>query len=167
VAAWLVAVPPAAAHSELVSSIPAAGATVDPSPRAPIVLSFSEALATGSKADIVGPDGATAGTAAIDPSDNTKLSWTPTAPLASGSWTIRWTSVATDGDVLRGTIPFGVAAASAAPTAAPSATPGASPAPVDASTPGAGAVVPVIAALVVIAVLGLVLLRGRRTTARR
>jgi methionine-rich copper-binding protein CopC len=162
--AWLVMAVPVAAHSELVSSIPAAGATLSATPVTPIVLSFSETLKTGSHADVVGPDGKTAGTAAIDPGDDKKLSWSPPAPLAPGSWTIQWTSIdAEDGDVLRGTIAFQVAAASAAP----SATPAASASPSDASSPGAGAFIPVIAALVVIALLGLVLLRGRRTTARR
>jgi copper resistance protein C len=166
--AWLLMAVPVAAHSELVSSIPTAGATVAATPVTPVVLSFSETLKTGSKADIVGPDGKTAGTAAIDAGDDKKLSWTPSAPLAPGSWTIQWTSIdAEDGDVLRGTIPFQVAAASAAPTATPAPTPAASPSPSDASSPGAGTIVPVLAALVVIALLGLVLLRGRRTTARR
>jgi MYXO-CTERM domain-containing protein len=152
--AWLVTAVPAAAHSELVSSIPAAGSTVNPIPAAPVVLSFSETLKTGSKADIVGPDGSTIATAGIDPSDDTKLSWAPTAPLAPGSWTIRWTSIdAQDGDLLRGTIPFQVAGALAAPSATQTA-------PRPAST------IPVIAALAVIAVLGLVLLRRRRPAAR-
>jgi copper resistance protein C len=153
--AWLVAAAPAAAHSELVSSIPAAGSTLNPIPATPVVLSFSETLKTGSKADIVGPDGSTIATAGIDPSDDTKLSWAPTAPLAPGSWTIRWTSIATDGDVLRGTISFQVAGALAAPSATPTA-------PQPAST--TDAILPVIAAVVVIAVLGLVLLRRRRPT---
>ncbi len=54
------------AHSELVSSAPASGATV-PSPyTGPIVLTFSEHLATGSKADLVDPTGATVACATVD-----------------------------------------------------------------------------------------------------
>ena len=171
----LMAAVPAIAHSELVSSSPAAGSTVTSAAGMSIVLSFSEALKTGSKADVVGPGGTTAGTATIDPGDNTKLTWSPPTALAPGSWTIRWTSIATDGDVLRGTIPFTVAAAATAtPSAAttpatpapPTATPALSPTPADASG-GAGAIIPVIAALLVIGLLALILLRNRRPTARR
>jgi methionine-rich copper-binding protein CopC len=168
---------PVAAHSELVSSIPAAGSTVSWAPGMSIVLSFSETLKKGSKADVVGPGGTTVGTATMDPTDDTKLSWSPAAALLPGSYTIRWTSIATDGDVLRGTIPFTVvAAATATPSAAtatpatpaPStATPTPSPTPGDVSAAGFGAIVPVFAALLVIALLALVLLRNRRPTARR
>jgi methionine-rich copper-binding protein CopC len=171
----LMAAVPAVAHSELVSSSPAAGSTVTSAAGMSIVLSFSEALKTGSKADVVGPGGATAGTATIDPSDNTKLTWSSSTALAPGSWTIRWTSIATDGDVLRGTIPFAVTAATPAPSLAtstvppattPPATPAASPTPAAASA-GAGVIVPLIAALLVIGLLALMLLRNRRPTARR
>jgi methionine-rich copper-binding protein CopC len=158
IVAWLAAAVPAVAHSELVSSIPAAGSTVAPAAVASIVLTFSETLKAGSHADIVGPDGKTVGSAAIDAADDKKLSWTPTAPLAPGSWMIQWTSIdAEDGDVLRGMIAFSVGSAS----------PAASPPPSNAASPGAGVVVPIVATLVVIALLALVLLRGRRTTARR
>jgi methionine-rich copper-binding protein CopC len=172
-AVWLVAIFPVVAHSELVSSTPAAGSTVTSAPGTSIVLSFSEALKSGSKADVVGPGGATIGTATVDPSDNTNLTWSPPTSLPPGSYTIRWTSIATDGDVLRGTIPFTVAAASAAPsaataTAAPSAaTPAPSATPGDVSAAGIGAIVPVVAALLVIGLLALILLSNRRPTARR
>jgi hypothetical protein len=138
-----------------------------------IVLSFSEALKKGSKADVVDPSGATVGSATIDPADDTKLRWSPAAALPPGSYTIRWTSIATDGDVLRGTIPFTVVAAatptpSAATTPAPTtATPAPSAAPGDVSTAGIGAIFPVVAALLVIGLLALVLLRKRRPTAPR
>ena len=56
----------AAAHSELVSSVPAANAVV-PSPyTGPIVLTFSEHLASGSKADLVDASGATVASATVD-----------------------------------------------------------------------------------------------------
>ena len=173
----LVSAFPVAAHSELVSSSPAAGSTVPSAPGMSIVLSFSETLKKGSKADVVGPGGTTVGTATIDPGDDTKLSWSAAAALPPGAYTIRWTSIATDGDVRRGTIPFTVAAAAtASPSAASTtpatpapatATPAPSPTPGDVSAAGFGAIVPVVAALLVIALLGLVLLRNRRPTARR
>jgi len=171
---WLVSALPVVAHSELVSSIPAAGSSVESAPGMSIVLSFSEALKKGSKADVIGPSGATVGSAAIDPTDNTKLTWSPAAPLPPGSYTIRWTSIATDGDVLRGTIPFTVMAqasaspASASPAASASAsispTPSPSSAPGNATSTDAGAIVPVVAALAVIAGLAFALLRRRRPT---
>jgi copper resistance protein C len=174
---WLVMAVPAAAHSELVSSSPAAGSTVSSAPGMSIVLSFSEALKKGSKADVAGPSGTTVGTATIDSSDDTKLSWSPAAALPPGPYTIRWTSIAPDGDVLRGTIPFTVAAAPTAPQSAatatpatpapPTATPAPWPTPGDVSAAGFGAIIPVLAALLVIALLALVLLRNRRPTARR
>ena len=164
---WLVAAMPAVAHSELVSSSPAAGSTVTAALGMTIVLSFSETLKSGSKAEIVGPDGATVGTATIDAHDDTKLSWASAAALMSGSWTIRWTSIATDGDVLRGTIPFTIAPGSAVPSASPaaSASPATSLPPADTPVTGAGVVVPVIAALLVIVILAFGLLRRRRPAA--
>ncbi len=71
------------AHSELVSSTPASGATV-PSPyTGPIVLTFSEHLATGSKADLVDATGATVASAAVDANAMT-MTFTLTTPLACG-----------------------------------------------------------------------------------
>jgi copper resistance protein C len=163
-ALWAFAAAPVAAHSELVSSIPAAGATVASAPGMIVQLSFSETLKTGSKADIIGPDDRIVGTALIDPSDDTKLSWTSPTPLDPGAYTIHWVSIATDGDVLRNTIAFTVpVAASQAPTPTPSA----APLPEPASSTGTSAIIPVIAALVVIGLLAVVLLRNRRSAARR
>jgi methionine-rich copper-binding protein CopC len=164
-AAWLATAVPVSAHAELVSSSPAAGATISGMPIVPIVLSFSEALEAGSRADVVGPDGTTIGTAAIDPADDTKLAWTPASPLIPGSWTIRWTSIATDGDILRGTIPFTVAPAGASAAGSPATlgTPAPSPTPAEAASRDA-AILPIVAALVAIAVVGFALLRRRRGT---
>jgi copper resistance protein C len=169
VAASFIFATPVDAHSELVSSIPAAGSTVSATSATRIVLSFSEALKTGSKADVVDTAGTTVGTATIDPTDNTKLTWMPASPLAAGAYTIRWTSIATDGDVLRGTIPFTVEAAATpatSATATPTSSPSASPSPSPTSNTNSGAILPVLAAVVVIAVLALILLRGRRQGSR-
>jgi copper resistance protein C len=162
---WLVLALPAAAHSELVSSAPVAGSSVTAAPGFSVVLAFSEALKSGSKADVVGPTGGVAGTATIDPNDDTKLTWIPPATLPTGSYTIRWTSIATDGDVLRGTIPFSVVAA-AASSSAPTTTPAASPPSGNASGAGIVAIIPVFVALLFVGLLALVLLRNRRAAAR-
>ena len=157
------------AHSELVSSSPTSGATV-PSPYSgPIVLTFSEHLASGSKADLVAASGATIASATVDPNAMT-MTFTLTTPLAPGAYQVKWVSIADDGDVLRQpVIPFIVAAtaaspsatasaaasaqpsASAAPTTAPSAAPTPAPSP-DTSESGTGSdvVVPIIVALIVL-----------------
>jgi methionine-rich copper-binding protein CopC len=179
---WLGVAATASAHSELVSSDPEPGSTIGPVRDTPIVLTFSASLKAGSKADIVGPAGKL-GTATVDPANRVRLVYTPARPLEPGGWTIEWTSIATDGDVLRGKILFSVAVlatptpsptASAAqsipaptPTAALSPSPSPTPPPGPASSTGADVLLPVIAAILAIAVLGLVLLRSRRASARR
>lgn len=174
---WLAAAATAAAHSEFVSSDPAAGSTIGPERDTPIVLIFSETLKPGSKADIIGPAGKI-GTATIDRSDDTRLVFTPTAPLAPGAWRMEWTSIATDGAVLRGKVPFTVeaaatpspspttsAAATTSPTPSPSPAPSPPPNPVNSTS--SDVLVPVIAAILAIIVLGLVLLRSRRASVPR
>lgn len=175
----------AAAHAELETSSPADGATV-PSPfDGPIVLGFSAALADGSKADLLGPDGGTIASATVD-RPGAKMTFALGAALAPGAYEIKWTSVAEDTDVDRGTVRFTVAPA--APTASPSAPPTtaptasaaaptpsaepastASPAPpsaepsgtVDASTSGGDVLLPIIVALIVVGA-GAVYLLSRR-----
>jgi methionine-rich copper-binding protein CopC len=176
---WLITAATAAAHSDLVSSDPADGSTIDPASDTPIALIFSETLKAGSKADIIGPAG-TLGTATIDRYDDTMLVFTPTAPLAPGAWRIEWTSIATDNDVERGTIAFTVAAvatpspsptASAAPSATttptPSPSPAPSPPPSQVNNTSSDVLLPVISAILAIVVLGLVLLRRRRASVPR
>ena len=115
------------AHSELVSSDPASGATV-PSPyTGPIVLTFSEHLATGSKADLVDASGSTVASATVDANAMT-MTFTLTSPLPAGGYQIKWVSIADDGDVLRQPIvPFTVAAAAASASPAASAAVSAAP----------------------------------------
>ena len=112
-----------AAHSELESSVPAQKATV-PSPfTGPIVLTFSEHLATGSKADLIAPGGANVAKATVDATAKT-MTFTLTAPLDPGAYEVRWVSIADDGDLLRQpVVTFTVAAApSPSPTPVPTAT---------------------------------------------
>ena len=174
---WLATAATAAGHSELVSSDPATGATIGPVRDMPIVLIFSEALKAGSKADIIGPAGKI-GTATIDRNDDTMLTFTPTAPLAPGAWRIEWTSVSVDKDILRDRILFTVQAlatptpspatsAAATPTPTPSPSPAPSPPPNPANSTSSDALLPVIAAILAIVVLGLILLRSRRASVRR
>ena len=170
---WLSVATVAAAHAELVSSVPAKGSTV-PASSAPIVLTFSEGMQPTSHADLLAPSGAKLGTATVDPADTTKLTFTPGSPLDPGVWTVKWTSIALDGHLLRDQYTFTVsAAASPAPSASttsiasPTATPSPTPSPSGASATGASVLLPVLAAIIVIAVLALVLLRNRRPTTRR
>jgi hypothetical protein len=161
------------AHSELVSSSPASGATV-PSPYVgPIVLTFSEHLATGSKADLVDASGAIVASATVDATAMT-MTFTLATPLPEGAYQVKWVSIADDGDVLRQPIvSFTVAAAAASPSATASAATSAAPsasattsaapttAPTTAATPapspgsdnsggGSDVVVPIIVALIVL-----------------
>lgn len=160
-----------AAHADLVTSEPAQG-DVLPSPfTGPIVLTFSERLAAGSKADLVGSDGATVAQAAVDANAMT-MTFTLSTPLDPGAYEVRWVSVADDGDVLRQpVVKFTVAPApSASPTPVPSLTPTsqpstspvpATPAPSVAPTPapsgggdttgsGGDVVLPIIVALIIL-----------------
>jgi methionine-rich copper-binding protein CopC len=155
------------AHSDLVNSDPAQGATV-PSPfTGPIVLTFSEHLATGSKADLLDAGGATVASATVGA---TTMTFTLTSPLAAGPYEVRWVSIADDGDLLRQpVVQFAVApaAASASPAASTqpsastvtsvpiSAAPSAGPTPTPSADTGetgngSDAVVPIIVALIIL-----------------
>jgi len=173
------------AHAELVSSDPAANSTVTGPFAGPVVLTFSEPLAKGSKAELVDSAGKTVASAPIDAANNRLLTFHLGAPLEAGAYTVRWTSIADDGHVERGTLKITVAAAptpsptpsapasappSAAPTAAPTSMPTPSPAASgDASPEGSGgtdALLPLLAAVVVVGGLGATLLRNRRPAGR-
>ena len=164
----------AVAHADLQSSAPAQGSLV-PSPFAgPIVLTFSDRLAQGSKADLMGSDGATVASATVDAHAMT-MTIALTTPLDPGAYEVRWVSIADDGDVLRQPIvkftvapalspstPVATATPSPAVTGVPTATPvPATPTPSLAPTPepsgsgdttgsGRDVVVPIIVALIVL-----------------
>ena len=94
------------AHSELVTAVPAPGATIATMP-AEIRLTFSEPLATGSTFQLFGQDfQPIAGISAmIDPNSPEDL--VAAAPsLLPGDYTVQWTSVAHDGDTLSGSYTF-------------------------------------------------------------
>jgi copper resistance protein C len=175
----LALVSPALAHSELVSSDPPDKTVLAASP-AVITLTFSEAMDPAkSSFRLVGPAGEVGtGMVADDPTRMTLdgLDLTP------GGYEIQWTSAALDGDIVRGTLTFTVsepapapptptpgpseaaapsAGSSIAPTAAP--TPAPSAAPTDPASSSGDVVLPIVAALALVAVVGLaVLRRGRR-----
>jgi methionine-rich copper-binding protein CopC len=178
----VLAPPPTIAHSDLQSSDPASGAEV-PSPfSGPITLTFTEALAVGSKADLYGAGHQLVASATIEAGTMTIA---PTTTLAPGQYSVEWVSIADDGDLLRGTVAFIVAAApsasaiatsppssssSAAPTNAPGAaatgaspSPTASPAPSD-QTGGTGGdvVLPIVIALILAAAGAFYLVRRNR-----
>ena len=168
----------ASAHSEFVSSIPADKSTVSGTP-AEIILTFNASL-DPKKSSIILLDSSSSqvAKAGVDAADDKVMRMTPPT-LQPGAYEIDWTSVALDGDLLRGKVAFTVTTPTLSPPAAPTTTPSAaasptstasavptpSPAPSVAPTPtstsGADAIVPVLVAIVLIAVLGAWLLRGR------
>lgn len=135
IALFLLALLPAAAaaHAELETSSPADGATV-PSPfEGPIVLDFDAGLADGSKAELIGPSGPVAIESAIGPAATMTI--TLAGALEPGAYEVRWTSVAEDTDVARGTFSFTV-------EAAPEPTPTPTPEPTAAATAAATSAAP-------------------------
>jgi methionine-rich copper-binding protein CopC len=176
-AATFAGAPVALAHAELTSSTPAADASVAGPYAGPVEVRFSEAVESSSKFDLVAPDGSIVATGRPAPADAAILTLTLATPLDPAEYTVRWTSVADDGHVERGTFRFIVtaeASASPAPSASASAGPpgssgGASPTPADA-TPDPGAtgtsgnvVLPIAVGLAGVAVLGAYLVRRRGT----
>ena len=110
------------AHAELDTSTPADGATV-PSPFVgPIVLDFTEALADGSEADLLGPAGGAGASAEVDLA-GARMTFEFAAALDPGEYEVRWTGVALDGHVDRGTFGFTVAPALPTPEPTPEPTP--------------------------------------------
>lgn len=174
---------PASGHSELQSSDPAPGATV-PSPfGGPLVLTFTESLAVGSKADLYGPGHQLVASATIDAGT---MTISPTSALPPGEYTVEWVSIADDGDLLRGTVSFSVGAGasplgSPAPSATASAQPpseatnlpsaastaGATPAassaaPTDTGGNGSDVILPIVIALILAAAGAFYLVRRNR-----
>lgn len=174
-------------HADLVTVVPADGATVA-GPPAEIVMTFSQNLDSGrSSIRLVDAGGSViADGGRVDPDNVRTMRLALPTPPPPGRYTLRWTSFSTeDGERHTGTTTFRIAAPtpppasappapSAAPTAAPSETaaPPASsptsaptyshpptPAPPAAST--ADAVLPLVVVLVVLVVLGARFLRGR------
>jgi methionine-rich copper-binding protein CopC len=160
------------AHAELETVAPADGATVTVAPTE-IVMTFSEALDPAKSSIVValiGGDEIASG-GVVDPAEPTRM--TLAIPeLAAGEYELRWTSAsAVDGDLDRGTTMFAYAppppptpnpTASAAPSPTPPASPASSTSPSPSPSPSADGtpasatdvIVPIVAAIVVLAVLG-------------
>jgi copper resistance protein C len=173
------------AHAELETSTPADGSTVQSPFDGPIVLRFTEALAEGSEADLLGSDGSTIASADVDQPGAT-MTFELASDLDPGEYEVRWTGVAQDGHVDRGTFGFSVAAAPPTPeptpeptptatatpstpaetsppaTVAPSVSPAPSPTVDGGASAGAGDVLlPIIVALLVVGMGGIYLLTRR------
>jgi copper resistance protein C len=175
----LLAAAPVLGHSELEGSDPADKAVL-PTPPTTVTLTFSEAL-NGAKSSfrLSGPSG-DVGTGKATEDGGTTMTLDGLS-LPPGGYTIEWTSVAEDGDVLRGKLTFTVSdatpppatpsAAPASPTAEPStdptsaatAVPSPSAAPATAASTGGDVIVPIVAGLVIVAIAGAWLLRRSRT----
>ncbi len=184
---------PVLAHADLVTSDPADKAVLAEPPTT-VTLTFSEGLdASKSSFNLIGSDGTVLGTGKAGQDGATDMTLDGLA-LVPGAYGIKWTSVAEDGHVERGTLSFSVAeptpapatqepttSASAAPTAAATPTPAAptNAAPTPAASPAASAVavttgdqasagsgsdvvLPLVVALILVAVVGAYVLRRSR-----
>lgn len=184
-AASLALASPVAAHAELVRAIPADGETVT-EPVTVVGGTYSQDLAGDSRLEIKDAAGGTVATGAIDPNDARRMIARPDAPLTTGTYTVESTAIsAEDGDLERATWTFTVAvpaspsatpepsptpssespsaAPSPSPTETPSASPAASPPPTTPTSGGGDALLPIIAALAVVAIgAGFLLSRSRR-----
>jgi copper resistance protein C len=180
----LLAMPVAvAAHAEFDRSTPADGETVQGSPRV-IRAFFSEELAEGSEMALLDEAGTTIAEGTIDPANPTRMRIDP-PELEPGDYEVQWKSFADDGHLETGTFTFTVSAPvtpppslSPTPSSPVSAPPSASveptastpptPSPTEGEpTPPANAagtsdvLLPIIAAVVIIGVLGGYLLMRR------
>jgi methionine-rich copper-binding protein CopC len=173
----------AAAHAELVRAIPADGETVT-EPVTVISGRYSEDLVDGSRLVIKDPSGTTVATGVVDPDDDRRMVARPETALTDGAFTVESTARSADGHVERVTWTFTVSVpasptATASPTASPepslepsasvdasptaSPTPTASPAPSDSTSGTSDVLIPIIAALAIVAVgAGILLGRSRR-----
>jgi copper resistance protein C len=173
-----------AAHAEFERSTPEDGETVQGSPSV-IRAFFSEELADGSEMALLDEGGTTIATGTIDPANPTRMRIDP-PDLEPGDYEVQWKAFADDGHLETGTFTFTVSAAvtpppslsplpsspvSAPPSASvePTASTPTTPSPTEGEpTPPANAagtndvLLPIIAAVVIIGVLGGYLLMRRQ-----
>lgn len=173
-----------AAHAEFDRSVPEDGETVQGSPNV-IRAFFSEELADGSEMTLVDEGGATIATGTIDPANPTRMRIDP-PDLETGDYEVQWKAFADDGHLETGTFTFTVSApvtpppsvaptpsspVSAPPTesTAPTVSSPATPSPTEGeATPPANAggtsdvLLPIVAAVVIVGILGGYLLMRRR-----
>jgi hypothetical protein len=124
----LLAAAPAAAHTRLVSSTPAAGATAEAPDE--VVLVFSDPVQPGlSAVSVTGEGGEHAAGTPSARGDGTSVSQALRAPLAPGTYRVAYRVLASDGHPITGELEITAAAATApAPTSAALPAP-AAPAP--------------------------------------
>jgi methionine-rich copper-binding protein CopC len=168
-----------AAHAELVSSTPADGAVVAGTPDE-IILTYSEAMDPAKSSITLHPaGGAEIARGGVDPDNDTVMRMTP-PELEAGAYEIRSTATALDGHIEHEIVKFTVseptpapatpsptpsASPTVAPTASPTASPSASPSPSAAGdqtpTSTTDLLIPILAVLLIVAVLGTMLVRNR------
>lgn len=182
--AILAALPASAlAHAELTRTIPADGSTVT-EPVTFVSGRYTEDLTPDSNLNILDAGGNTVATGAVDPDDERLMVARPASPLLDGTYTVRSTAISSvDGHPERETWTFTVAipatpspspsptatssapvTSSPTPDASPSAgpTPAASPDPGSPTTSTTDVLLPIVAALALVLLLGGFLLsRGR------
>jgi len=134
---------PAAAHDELLGSLPAAGSTVDSAPDQ-VVLMFAEpAVAIGTMVTVTGPDGAK-----LAQGDAQLVGSTVVQALAAGrpagTYTVDWRVTSADGHPVTGSFTFtatrpAVVATQPAATQPAATTPSPAATPTASATPAAGA----------------------------
>ena len=181
----ILAVPGSAlAHAELQRSIPDNGETLT-DPVTVVTGTYSQDLAANSKLLVKDASGATVATGTVDPGNVRRMVARPDAPLGNGTYDVQSTSVsADDGDIERVQWTFTVAvAASPSPTEVPSVSagtsspeatqsvvpsasateaPSPSPAPGDSTSDSSNVILPIIAALAIVAIGGAYLLNRNR-----
>ena len=181
----ILAVPGSAlAHAELQRSIPDNGETLT-DPVTVVTGTYSQDLAANSKLLVKDASGATVATGTVDPGNVRRMVARPDAPLGNGTYDVQSTSVsADDGDIERVQWTFTVAvAASPSPTEVPSVSagtsspeatasvvpsasateaPSPSPAPGDSTSDSSNVILPIIAALAIVAIGGVYLLNRNR-----
>ena len=152
--------PAARAHDQLVTTVPAAGATV-PAPASVELRLRGTPQALGTQVVVTAPGGAVVSRGEPELRGSTVVQ--PLADgLAGGPYTVAWRVTSADGHPLSGTSSFTVAAAGAP---APPAPDPAAPSEASASQPAdpwSGSAAPAAAAGVVLLAAGAVLLRLRR-----
>jgi methionine-rich copper-binding protein CopC len=170
----------ASAHAELTATTPADGVVVVGDPTE-LSATFSEALSATSTLSLRNASGERLAVGGPDPADARRLVIDPIPALGPGTYEMRWTALSDDGHVERGTWSFEVSAAEPTATATPAATarptaapdtsspptapttaePSPVPAPDDPSPTTGDVLLPIVVALLVVAVGGALML-GRR-----
>lgn len=178
---------PVLGHAELISTSPADGDVVE-EPLTRLTADFTEDLADGSAMTLRDAAGVVVAEGGIHPSNERLLLIVLDEPLPSGEYAVEWQALADDGHIERGTYRFTVAvtatptpastppAASAGASAPPSepaptptplpATPAPSAAPTDPATSSGDVLLPIVAAVVLVGLLGGYLLLRRRPASR-